>query len=70
MDEYTWYIIGATYLIACICVAVEADARGHDGFTTFFFCVFCSPLIGAIMYSHYKQKKEVEPVEEPEVSIE
>lgn len=56
MDNSYLIIAGFVYLITCIWIAVEADFRGHGWFNVFTFCLFCTPLIGAIIFSHYKPK--------------
>lgn len=53
MDNNTLFIL-AFYLIACVIVAIEADSRGHGFGKGFFYSVFTSPLIGAILIAPYK----------------
>jgi hypothetical protein len=69
MDNLSWIIIGTVYLTTCIWTAVEADERGHTGMMVFFFCLVCSPLIGAIMFTTYKIDVEEIEVEEEEDSV-
>lgn len=58
MDNTYLYIAGFVYLVMCIWIAAEGDIRGHAPIYVFMFCIFCSPLLGAIMFSHYKPEEE------------
>lgn len=58
METTYLYIAGFLYLVICIWIAAEADIRGHSWFYVFMFNLICSPLLGAIMFSHYKPEEE------------
>lgn len=47
-------IIAAWYLICCVIIAATAANRGHHFAEVFALCLFASPLIAAIIYSHKK----------------
>lgn len=64
MDNTYLYIGIFIYAVICVWIAAEADLRGHSWAYAFLFCVICSPLLGCIMFSHYKP----EPVEYEEDS--
>lgn len=49
-------IIGIAYLIMCFAIEDVAEKRGHKLGAAFLTSLLCTPLIGAILYSHYKPK--------------
>lgn len=70
--DYTslYVFLIAFYVLACIIVAVIGDARGWDGGAVFFTGLFATPLIAAVLYSHYKVIRTgiAIPASEPENS--
>ncbi|MEP7375545.1 MAG: hypothetical protein ABI675_19525 [Chitinophagaceae bacterium] len=42
------------YFLIAIIVSVEAYYRGHNFFWVLLLTLFITPLLGAIMFSHYK----------------
>lgn len=61
MDMNLIIALGIPYVILCVIVGSVADGRGHGMGTPFAVCFFCSPLIGAILYGHYKPKEQKAP---------
>jgi hypothetical protein len=49
-------LLGIGYFLSCIIVAVAASERGWNGFLVFLACAVSTPIVGAILYSPYKQK--------------
>lgn len=69
-----WGLFAVFYFIAVIVVTYEAAGRGWDGAGVFFLCLLISPLMGAILFSPYRQiaaKKENDKsvVAQPEEQI-
>lgn len=46
----------AAYVIASLFVSFEADMRNHSFGYAFMLCIFTTPVIGAILFTTYKQK--------------
>jgi hypothetical protein len=62
-SELFWVIIA--YLIMSIVIAYEGEDRGWEPIGVFVICIIASPIVGAILYSHYKKevpKKADEPL--------
>lgn len=45
------------YLLLAAFIALEAIERGYGFWRPFFYSLLFSPLIGAILFSHYKPKE-------------
>lgn len=43
------------YVLGCITVAVELSKRGWGIARVFFVSLLASPIVGAIIFSHYKR---------------
>lgn len=56
MDTSTiLYLIA--YSVVCLLVAIEGSLRGHGFLYTLIITILTTPIIGAIMFSHYKPKE-------------
>ena len=65
--DYTALLV-TVYFLSCIIVAVTASGRGWNGFLVFLVCAVTTPIVGAILYSPYKQKVVEERTTEKEIT--
>lgn len=54
--DYTLLSVVA-YAFITFAIAVEAYYRGHNFFWAFIMTIFITPLLGAIMFAHYKPEE-------------
>lgn len=64
MDSQTILLLIGAYLFICFLVAAECGNRGWSIGNVFVMCALISPIIGAILFSHYRQ--ESKPSDAPE----
>ena len=48
-------LIGVGYLVVSLLVSIEASLKGYSFMWAMFASILCTPLIGAIMFSNYRQ---------------
>lgn len=49
-------LVIAVYILISFFVALESSFRGWKFSWSFFMCVVCTPLIGAVLFSHPNKK--------------
>ena len=50
------FAAGISYFVICMIIGFVGRDRGHGFAECFIISIVCTPLIGAILYSHYKPK--------------